>query len=397
MERREGESKFEYIKKITQGKRDKTLDIDYSEWAELIYNQAYSSDVARRMFYGVERLIGVLDEEGIAQLSDSEQIEKLNEKIRELEIKKIHYQDERRVNSKYMRPLARHERILEKISDVIMGLEPLEVDKSSSYVMGKGNVGAALISDLHFGMKCDNYWNKYDMQTAKERMGELTDGIIAYCRMMNVSELNVELLGDLISGIIHKTIELENEEDVIKQTFQCAMLLASAINKLADKIDKVNVYFTCGNHGRVNPNKKESVDSENFEIAVWEAIKLRMADRDGNIREDVSFCENTIDDTFICYKVNGEYVIGVHGHLDKTSKVVNDFMKMLKAPIKEIHMGHLHHIEMKEDSDIKLIMNSTMSGVDTYAKNGRFFGRPSQTLRVFDGLNDVSFNIYFSK
>lgn len=377
---------------------DKVEGLNDMDWQDIIdkHELGIARDTLRKAVtsdFGSYKMV----KEMLINTTPDSQVEELKETIRELEIKKIQYQDERRVNSKYMRPIARHERILEKISDVILGLEPLEVDKNSSYVVGKGNIGAALISDLHFGMRCYNYWNKYDMQTARDRMSELVDGIISYCRMMNVRELNVELLGDLISGIIHKTIELENEEDVIEQTFQCAMLLASAINKLANKIDSIKVHFTCGNHGRVNPNKKESVDTENFEIAVWKAIKLRMADRDGNIRENVEFCENEMDDSFICYKVNGEYVIGVHGHLDRTGKVVDDFAKMLKAPIKEIHMGHLHHIEVKEDSDIKLIMNSTMSGVDTHAKNGRFFGKPSQTLRVFDGLNDASFNIYFSK
>ena len=54
LERLPGESDLAYHKRLIHGKLvDKTLmDADYSELAELIYGQQYSSDVARRMMYG---------------------------------------------------------------------------------------------------------------------------------------------------------------------------------------------------------------------------------------------------------------------------------------------------------------------------------------------------------
>ena len=65
LRQRDGESLLQYHKRIIYGKLvDKTLsDIDYTELAERVYGQAYSSDVARRMFYGSRRTLELLDKE----------------------------------------------------------------------------------------------------------------------------------------------------------------------------------------------------------------------------------------------------------------------------------------------------------------------------------------------
>ena len=66
IKRKENETDLQYHKRIIYGKLvDKTLsDIDYSELSELAYGQAYSSDVARRMFYGSKRTLALMDKDG---------------------------------------------------------------------------------------------------------------------------------------------------------------------------------------------------------------------------------------------------------------------------------------------------------------------------------------------
>lgn len=320
-------------------------------------------------------------------ISEDEIIKQMNDKKKELEILKIQIQDEKRVNNKYMRPLARHQRMLDVIKDEMKNLKPLEFNVSNKTNNIGGKEASLLISDLHYGIKCNNYWNKYDINIANERMFKLINDTILYCKTFNVSTLNVELLGDLISGIIHKTIELENEIDVVQQTLKVSELLSTCINKLADNIPEVKIFMTVGNHSRINPDKKESVDKENFEYLIWDYLKLRC------IRDDVTFLENDIDETLIHYTINGEEVFGVHGHLDRFNSISSNFSKMFKKPIKSIHMGHLHHTALNEDSDIQVIMNSTISGVDTHSKNLRFIGKPSQTLLIYDRENTININI----
>ena len=65
LSRRSGESELDFQRRIVYGKLvDKTLsDYDYSELAELIYGQTYSSDFARRLMYGSLRTLEAMDRE----------------------------------------------------------------------------------------------------------------------------------------------------------------------------------------------------------------------------------------------------------------------------------------------------------------------------------------------
>lgn len=368
---------------------DKMNSLNDMDWQEIIdkHDLGIARDTLRKAVTGTYGSFNISNELVKNKPNDDERIDELNEKIRELEIKKVQYQDERRVNSKYMRPLARHERLLEVVRNQIANLEPLEYDKASITNLYRKEA-SLLISDLHYGIKCDNYWNKYNTDIAKDRMFKLVSDTVRYCKQFGIHMLHVELLGDLISGFIHKTLELENEENVVKQTLECAELLSVCINELANEIPNVKVYMTVGNHSRITPNKKESVDTENFEYFIWEFLKLR------NTRDDIEFVENDIDETLIHYEVNGESIFGVHGHLDKVSKIVQDFSTMFKGKvIKQIHAGHLHHSYMNEVNGVQVVMNSTASGTDTHSKNLRYVGNPSQTLIIYDGENTININI----
>lgn len=386
----DNETEFEYIKRITKAKSDKTLDIDYTEWARYVYGKEYSSDVARRMFYGVDRLLDVINEEEFKIVRDNteeELILEIEEKKKELLLEKIRVQDEKKINSKYMRALARHERILDTLKSELSNIEPMQY-KEINKIENGSKQASLLISDLHYGIRCNNYWNKYDMEIAKERMFKLVRDTVEYCKVHKVSTLHIELLGDLASGYIHKTLELENEVNVVQQVINCSELLSVCINELADNIENVNVYMTCGNHGRMSKNYKESVDAENFEYFIWEYLKIRCN------RDDIEYVENDIDETFIHYEIDGEHIFGTHGHLDKVTSVAEKFATMFNGvKIKAIHCGHLHHEYTDCINNIKVVMNSTASGVDTHSKNMRYIGNPSQTLLIYDGKNTINFNI----
>ena len=322
---------------------------------------------------------------------DSEEfLKELEMKRRELEKEKIKFQDERRTYNKYLRYDARFERLLDLLKQELSNIEPLNfIDDSYDY--GNSQLEASLlISDTHLYMTADNYWNKYDIDIAKERLNQLVNKTITDCKLYNVKTLNVNLLGDLISGIIHSEIQIENQENIVRQVIGASEILAEVINTLGNKIPKVIVRMTCGNHGRVNPNKKDAVEKENFEYFIWEFLKLRV------VNEKVTFEENDIDDTIIHYEVNGKHICGVHGHLDKVNSIANDFSKMFDFKPSLIVCGHLHHEYSNNENGITVLMNNTMSGVDTYAKNGRYIGKPSQTLIIHKDEDEIIHNMRFT-
>ena len=86
LEKRSGETDFEYHKRLICGKLiDKTFaDIDYSELSEIVYGKPYSSDVARRMMYGSKYTIDLIERSDRSQLP-SEALSDIDEKIIELQ------------------------------------------------------------------------------------------------------------------------------------------------------------------------------------------------------------------------------------------------------------------------------------------------------------------------
>lgn len=375
---------------LIKDKKNGILECSWQEMVEKLELEVHKDTLRKSLAVGKYSGYNIIDYyENLLQQkhTDVDKIQELQDVKRQLEIMKVQYQDERRVNSKYMRPLARHERLRETLRKCLNNWEPLEI-KETEVNLNAHREASLLCSDWHLGIECNNYWNVFNTKIAEERVNRLFGYAKQYCKMFEIKTLYIEFLGDIISGYIHKTIELENEIDVVEQIRFAINLISTHINDIANtSISQVKVYMTVGNHGRMNPNKKESVDKENFEYLIWDGVKERVK------HPKVEFVENTIDETFISYEVNGELVIGVHGHLDSVKSVIGDFAKMFQKPIKEIHMGHLHHSMSDEESDIKLVMNSNLSGVDSHAKKGRYFGSPSQTLMIYDGDNTLNFNI----
>lgn len=380
LKKREDESKLEYVKRIVYGKlKDKTIDNDYSELAPLVFNKEYSSDVARRMFYGARNILDMIDENKINNIDDNEVLKEIEEKRLELEKMKIQYQDQKREYNNYLRADARFEHLQETMKQEILRLNELNplVVKDTPNIIGENHV-VSILSDWHTGIKEKNYWNEISIDILRDRIEKLQNKIISICERHEVSTLHTEILGDMINGLIHVTTRISNEEDVIKQTMICAEILANMITNLASKIPNIKIYSTIGNHGRCVANAKESLDVENFERLVPWYLQARLI----NIK-NIEFCGNVYDDGIIVYQFLNETIFAVHGHEDKVTTAVSDLSKMLKIFPTELHMGHYHSYYEKDDHDISTIVNGTASGVDKYAKGIRKTGRATQTCMVY--------------
>ena len=376
MERKEKESKFDYIKRVTQGKRDGSLDIDYTEWSLLALGQEYSSDVARRMFYGIEKLLAVIEQEKIETISDNDFIAELEAKKKELEILKVQFQDQRREYSKYLRLEARWQHLINEMKSSIKELPSLDFSKGD-YI--KGDIEASLIiSDWHLGLECSNYWNTFNYEIARKRIEKLKQKVINYCRLHSVKTLHIEILGDMINGAIHLGTRVESEEDVMSQSMRCAEIVSTFVYDISKEIENVKVYTVNGNHGRVTANKNDSIETENFERLIPWYMKTRL-----NGSKNIEICENLYDDTISHYMIGDKHIFSAHGHLDRLGEVINNYSRMFKVIADEVHLGHFHSYYEKDEHGSTIVVNGTLSGVDTYAKSIRKTGVPTQILKIY--------------
>ena len=312
-------------------------------------------------------------------------LDKIQLKEIEFEKEKIRFQDQKREYRNLIRIEARWEHLQE---EMIKSINKLNIDKpllNKSHLDFKSSndtEASLCLSDWHTGLETDNYFNKYNIDIEKQRVGRLTQKVKRYCINNKVKILHVELLGDMINGLIHLSTRVSNEEDVINQTMICAEILSEMLTDLSNVVEQINVYSTYGNHSRVTASIKDSLNMENFERLIPWYLKTRLKNF-----PNIHIIDNQFDEELIAYKVHGEYIFGLHGHHDKPNSVVDNWSKMLKIFPREVHLGHLHKHYESEDYDILVSVNGSLCGVEEFSKQIRKTNSPFQKLIIYK-VND---------
>lgn len=286
---------------------------------------------------------------------------------------------------KCLRDEARFETLVGILKSEISNLKPIVLNEYKPTISSTKVYGVAQFSDWHYGKMVDNQWNYYDIDTTIRRANVIADKVIEKSRVHNVTDLIVEINGDMIDGIINISARNVEESDVIKQITGVSELLAQVINKLLPYYENVKVVSTLGNHGRIFADKKLGATKENFEMLISEFLKLRL---DNKVQIITS---NGLD--FVSYRINGDLICVAHGQNDKLSTVIADFAKVYKEVPKEIHLGHTHSYTDINDSDIFTTVNGSLVGSDDYSVSLRKITKPAQNFIVYDGIDRCIYNL----
>lgn len=380
------ETQWEYGLRLIESKVNKDLDIEWQDLVEILELDCHRDSL--RKATSVTEYSGVSVSKYYKQkieeiLSKQNGGESFNDLLSEMQQQKIELQkervrlsDERRQYNSLIRTEARWEALNELIKNSIIELPNLNLSTHSNYNTYDGGkaIASLLLSDWHIGTLIDTCHNQFNIDIAKERIEQLKHDTIRYCKLHNVSQLHVNIMGDMISGVIHITTRLMNQENIVKQTMICAEILANLINDLAIEIPFVNVNYTIGNHGRISPSVKESLDTENFEYIILEFLKLRLQGSN-----NVFFNTNKVDKEIVLYTVFNKTIACVHGHRErKIYDSVKELSYFLERKIDVVFCGHFHNFSVKNN----VVVNGCLSGSDEYANNLRFNDAPSQTLVI---------------
>ena len=284
--------------------------------------------------------------------------------------------DERTQVNAIIRRIAREESLIEMANDISRNLENHVVLPSTYHPKVDYNkAGLLCISDWHYGIEIDNYWNKYNPDIAKERMAQLLSETIEIIELYNLKKVYVLNLGDMIAGKIHLPLRINSRFDVLTQVIEVTELLAQFLAEL-NRYAAVEYYDTLDNHSRIEPNLKESLDLESLcRITTW-TLKNRMAGT------GVTVNENTYGDDVITVNILGHNVAGVHGHRDKPEKIVLNMMTRTKQNFDLIVAAHYHHFSADESAETAILYNGSMMGTDEYAEKLRVAAKPSQNFIV---------------
>lgn len=382
IERKQNESRLDYHKRLVYGKLvDKTLsDMDYTELAELVYGQPYSSDVARRMLYGSRRTLELMDAERVGSVVDSGILSELDEKMIELRKERQKFYDQRNAFNKVVRDRSRQEELNEIITDAISNGELPRLDYIPNTISTNDTDLLVSLNDLHYGAVHSNYWGEYNSDICKEMMKKYLDRIIKIADTHGSENCIVWENGDVISGNIHRSIQVTNKENVIEQIMGASELIAEFVAELSKHFRTVKFISVAGNHSRIDPNKDNALIDERLDDIVEWYITARLQNFD-NVIIGVG---DKIDSTMYVLNIRGLNYCGVHGDFDGSATKVQSLQTMIGKPLYAVLSGHMHHNKVDEVQGVKTIMAGSFLGMDEYCIQKRIFGRPEQMVCVCD-------------
>ena len=305
-----------------------------------------------------------------------------NAELIKMRKEKIKLSDARVEYNRLIRQEARKESYADMVKRIICeNVEPINIPVH--YTLFNSSTDLLVhLTDIHTGIEIHNWKNDFDEDILKKRIEKFTSDILDI-RGMHESENCYLVIGEILSGIIHNNLRLQNNMDLMEQFKYVSELISAMLIRLANHFNHIYVYTTPGNHSRISPKKEDALDGENMDILLPFYLKARMQ----NI-ENITICDNTIEPEIAMFNIRGNNVFAAHGHKDNPSSVVQNFTMLFGIKPDIVLLGHRHTNGLTTVYDTKVIESGCVSGTDQFAMSIRKANRPEQTVSVIgeDGL-----------
>lgn len=377
-QKKESESFMDWKLRLITGKIEKTLDLDWSEIVQILGLDC-SADHLRKTSYGLYEGSKYFEEKIKDGINDDNILKEYEIKKQELYKEQVKFYDQRREFNNNLRQQSREEYLCSLIEDSIKDSDLKPFDYYSRNIEQTDNDALVFLTDLHYGVECENYWNRYNPEIFVQYLHRYLDEIINIKTLHNSENCYIFLGGDLISGIIHNLVRIENAEDVVQQVQHVSEYISNFVNELSKIFNKVQIHSVVGNHSRLMQNKKEAIKDEKLDLLVAWYMKARLS----NLK-NVVIVDNIIDQTIASLNIRGKLYYGVHGDYDAPSKVVNSLTQMLDEKPYAVLMAHRHHYAIDTEHNVNIISSGSFVSVDDYCITKRISGKPSQTVCVCD-------------
>ena len=197
------------------------------------------------------------------------QLKEIEIQKRELERKKIQFRDERNAWQKQNFIDARVEEKLDLLEEELTSQGRINFDIHDNVNISSDNDILIILSDFHIGQCFRSIWGEYNSDIAKERLNKLLNEVIAIQKLHNSEKCYVSLQGDMLSGNIHKTIQITNRENVIEQIKIASELISSFCYELTKVFDVVFLSSVVGNRTRMDRKDEALHDERLDDIVAW--------------------------------------------------------------------------------------------------------------------------------
>ena len=366
-----GESDFDYVIRLIEGKSSGIYDIDYTELFKLAFNAELNPDECRKRFYGLKMLLPYLDKEKISNVSS-------DEVLNEIERKKIELQKEKEKNrtikielNRLIRQDARFELFLEEVKNSIETIESPKFQEFQEFEMEDGNkIGILGISDVHFSKKFNSVNNFYSRDICYERMNLLLSEVIDWIKDRNIVYLHIVNGGDNIEGLLRKNQIRVLETGVIDSVIEFSKMMSEWLNHLSIYVPMTYHHIISANHSEI---RFLDVSAGSFPDEDLEKIIIHLIA--GNLRNNNRIEIPIYKTEYAYFSVNNKNIFVCHGHQFRNKKVY-DLIKELQmlhgVNIDILILGHYHHenivtVGENQNGNIKVIMLPSIMGSDVFS------------------------------
>ena len=387
----ENESDDELIYRITGDKEQ------IGSWKDVanILNELLGTDYGESTFRKKRQIFDKMMTANQAKFIDNNvQLEEINEAKRELAKEKVKLRDERNEYNRLIREQARKESYKDQIIRTIQEYQekPLDYDNSKQFngVIKSNNDLIISFFYVHKGISINNFANEFNEEILKNRINQYLDKIFEVW-IRHGSENAYVILSELLSGIIHSTLRIENSQNLIEQFLTIMDYLSQFLAELSYKFTTVNVYVCEGNHSRVIAKKDDSLTGENMDMLALPFLAAKLQNFD-----NIIFNKNNIEKSIAIFKARNKLVMASHGDKDSPDNVVQKFTMFLNMRPDIVYLGHRHTNALTTVYDSKVIESGCMSGSDNYCMDKRLRNKPEQTISVItDKGLDCLYNVVF--
>ena len=381
--------------RIGQAKDSGLLDMSWNDIANVM-NKEFRDDESeyraesayRKVYTNAKNFYNA----GVFDTGDSSSKTILTQQ-QELKKEQVKLRDERNELNRLIREEARRESFREQICRAITEHQssPLLYDENKKFtgILKTDNDLIISLTDIHAGIEINNHFNKFNPTILKKRLNQYLDKIFeVYLR--HGSENAYVILSELVNGLIHDTLRIESNQNIIEQFLMVIDYITEFLAELSYRFNNVHVYMCPGNHSRLFQDKDKALKGENIDTLALPFLEAKL-----QLFGNIYFHKNDVEESIAIFSVRGQKIFASHGDKDDLNTVVQKYTLMFEKP-NIIYLGHRHTNAMQTVYDVKVIQSGCLSGSDSFCMDKRLQNRPEQTISVitdkgFDCLYDVKF------
>ena len=377
LSRNSGENEEQYLWRLGQAKDSGLINLDWKEIAEIMNYEfredesEYRSESAYRKLYQCALKLfnaGVFNK----YTSEDERIKELLEAKHALQMEKQKVSDERTELNRALREQARKESYIGMVAKQLQNVEPLKFEYKEKNYRSTDNDLLCHITDLHAGIEIDHWYNKFDMSILRERLWKYLDQLFEIQKRHDSQNCYV-VIGEILSGLIHPELRIENNENIVEQFIYVSSMLSEF------PLLKAALLYSPSCNRAASPFCSQAAACCCFRRKL---SKTYLSQHPPENYQNISIEDNKKDCDVAIFDVRGSHVFSVHGDKDEPSNVVQRFTMIFGVKPDIVLMGHRHTNALTTVYDAKVIQSGCVSGSDNYCLDRRLKNRPEQTITV---------------